>query len=155
MFRNVALIVAAAAWLTAFSGYAFALGDRTVSREDAQTQPGNDRAGWTIPANAETEKNPLPPNPALLANGKKLFNSKCRRCHGDQGKGDGEDAEEKYKKDMDLTVASRADKNPEGVIFYRVWNGRTNPKMPRFSEELSKEQVWAIVAYVQTLRAKQ
>ena len=154
MFRRVALIAAAAAWLIAFSGYAFAFGDHSSTRRESALAQ-KDRDGWTLPANAETEKNPLPPNPALLANGKKLFNSKCRRCHGDQGKGDGEDAEEKYKKDMDLTVASRADKNPDGVIFYRVWNGRTNPKMPRFSEELSKEQVWAIVAYVQTLRAKQ
>jgi len=154
MFRRVALIAAAGAWLIVFSAYASAFGDHSDRpRQSAPAQNGRD--GWTLPANAETEKSPLPANPALLANGKKLFNSKCRRCHGDQGKGDGEDAEEKYKKDMDLTVASRADKNPDGVIFYRVWNGRTNPKMPRFSEELSKEQVWAIVAYVQTLRAKQ
>ena len=154
MFRRVALIAAAGAWLIVFSAYASAFGDHSDRPRQSAPAP-NGRDGWTLPANAETEKSPLPANPALLANGKKLFNSKCRRCHGDQGKGDGEDAEEKYKKDMDLTVASRADKNPDGVIFYRVWNGRTNPKMPRFSEELSKEQVWAIVAYVQTLRAKQ
>ena len=39
-------------------------------------------------------------------------------------------------------------------MFYKIWNGRLNPKMPTFSEELTKEQAWAIVAYVQSLRGK-
>ena len=56
--------------------------------------------------------------------------------------------------DMNLTVASRAARNPDGVVFYKIWNGRSSPKMPEFSKELSKEQAWAIVAYVQTLRAR-
>lgn len=155
MFRRVAVIVSMAAWLLAFGAYASARSDQPVQqRQGAPAQASVDR-GWTLPANAEAEKNPLPMNDALLANGKKLFNSKCRRCHGNSGKGDGDDAEEEHRKDMDLTVAARGEKNPDGVIFYKVSNGRMNPKMPRFSEELSKEQIWAIVAYVQTLRARQ
>jgi mono/diheme cytochrome c family protein len=35
-----------------------------------------------------------------------------------------------------------------------VWNGRTSPRMPTFSEDLSRQQVWSLVAYVQTLRTK-
>jgi mono/diheme cytochrome c family protein len=120
-----------------------------------QTPPVDRRdQGWKIPPGAETEKSPLTVNPAVIAAGQKVFTSKCQRCHGKTGKGNGPDSEEKYQKDMDLTVASRADKNPDGVIFYRVWNGRSSPKMPVFSQELSKEQVWAVVAYVQTLREK-
>jgi mono/diheme cytochrome c family protein len=38
--------------------------------------------------------------------------------------------------------------------LHKIWNGRSSPKMPTFSEEISKEQAWTIVAYVQTLRAK-
>ena len=55
---------------------------------------------------------------------------------------------------MNLTLAAGAAKNPDGVIFYRIWNGRTNPKMAAFKDKLTKDQVWAIVAYVQTLRLK-
>jgi mono/diheme cytochrome c family protein len=91
----------------------------------------------------------------VVAAGKKLFGSKCQRCHGPDGKGNGQDADPMLQQDMNLTVAARAARNPDGVVFYKVWNGRTSPKMPAFSEELTKEQVWAIVAYVQTLRAKQ
>ena len=109
---------------------------------------------WTIPPGAEKERSPLTVSPAVIAAGQKLFVSKCQRCHGKQAKGNGPDAEPEFEKDMDLTVAARADKNPDGVVFYRIWNGRTSPKMPAQSKELSKEQVWALVAYVQTLRAK-
>jgi mono/diheme cytochrome c family protein len=110
--------------------------------------------GWTIPATAAAEKSPLTVNEGVIANGKKLFASKCQRCHGPEGKGDGPDGDPANQPDMDLTVATRAARNPDGVVFYKAWNGRSSPKMPAFSQELSKEQVWAIVAYVQTLRAK-
>ncbi len=109
-------------------------------------------ARWTIPADGAAEKNPLPVNAATLAGGKKLFAAKCERCHGTAGKGDGPDADAKYAADMDLTNPARAARNSDGTVFYKVWNGRSNPKMPAFSEDTTKEQVWAIVAYVQSWR---
>ena len=111
-------------------------------------------ARWTIPATAVDEKNPLPSNGATLAAGKKLFAAKCQRCHGATAKGDGPDADAKYAADMDLTNPARASRNADGQVFYKIWNGRLSPKMPAFSEELTREQAWAIVAYVQTLRGK-
>ena len=114
-----------------------------------------DNAGWTIPPDAAEEKNPLPANDAVLANGRKFFAAKCQRCHGAAAKGDGPDADKKYRADMDLTAAAHVARNPDGVVFYKIWNGRSNPRMPAFKEELSREQAWAIVAYVQTLRARQ
>lgn len=109
---------------------------------------------WTVPAGGADEKNPLPINEATLAAGKKLFASKCQRCHGAEGKGDGPDADPKYAATQDLTSAARAMRNSDGTVFYKIWNGRSNPKMPVFSEEMTKEQAWAVVAYVQTLRKK-
>ncbi len=118
----------------------------------AQQQDPND--GWKIPAGAADEKNPLAVNETLLAGGRKIFVSKCVRCHGPKGEGDGEDADMDLKKDMDLTRADRAAANPDGVVFFRVWNGRQEPRMPSFEDQLSKEQVWAVVAFVQTLRKR-
>lgn len=118
----------------------------------AQQQDPND--GWKIPPGAAEEKNPLSVNDTLLAGGRKIFVSKCVRCHGPKGEGDGEDADMDLKKDMDLTRADRAAANPDGVVFFRVWNGRQEPRMPSFEDQLSKEQAWAVVAYVQTLRRR-
>jgi len=120
----------------------------------ADVAPAQATGRWTIPATAVDEKNPLPANPATVAGGKKLYAAKCERCHGAAAKGNGPDADAKYAADMDLTNPARAARNADGQVFYKIWNGRLNPKMPTFSEELTKEQAWAIVAYVQSLRGK-
>ena len=128
-----------------------------AAQQTGQAPPQGRQAGgggWTVPQGAAAEKNPLTVTEAVLAGGKKLYGSKCVRCHGPEGKGNGVDGDPAHQNDMNLTLAARAARNPDGVVFYKVWNGRTSPKMPKFSEELTKEQVWAIVAYVQTLRAK-
>jgi len=145
MRRRLAMAAAFIAWM----GAAAAVTTLHATDDQAQTKDT-----WKIPPGAENEKSPLTVSPPVIAAGQKLFAGKCQRCHGKQAKGNGPDAEPEYQKDMDLTVAARADKNPDGVVFYRIWSGRTSPKMPAFSKELSKEQVWALVAYVQTLRSK-
>ena len=121
---------------------------------DAQTKPSSNPAGWQLPADAETLKNPLTVDEKLLATGKDVFKDKCERCHGPGGLGDGPDADPDAMTDMDLTVAKRAERNPDGVVFYKVMNGRRKPKMPAFKEELTPEQAWAVVAYAQSLRKK-
>ena len=47
--------------------------------------------------------------------------------------------------DMDLTNARRAARNADGIVFYKMWNGRKKPKMPALKDELTKDQVWQIV----------
>lgn len=148
--RLFAFTIAGSALLTSF------VAAQTTGQGPAQApRSGGSRGGWTIPPGAAEEKSPLTVTEAVVAAGRKLYASKCQRCHGPEGKGNGPDADKAHLNDMNLTLATRADRHPDGVVFYKVWNGRPSPKMPTFSEELSKEQVWAIVAYVQTLRAKQ
>ena len=56
---------------------------------------------------------------------------------------------------MDLTVARRAARNPDGIVFYKIWNGRAEAEDARVQKnELTEEQVWPIVSYAQTLRQK-
>ena len=87
--------------------------------------------------------------------GKELYKKNCQRCHGPGGKGDGPDGDPDSMQDMDLTQARRAQRNPDGVVFYKLWNGRTKPKMPAFKNEgLTQDQAWQIVSFVQTLRDK-
>jgi mono/diheme cytochrome c family protein len=116
----------------------------------AQAKPNP--AGWQLPPDASTLKNPLTVDEKVLASGKALFKDKCEKCHGPAGLGDGPDADPDAMMDMDLTVAKRAERNPDGVVFYKVMNGRRKPKMPAFKEELTSEQAWAVVAYAQSLR---
>jgi mono/diheme cytochrome c family protein len=86
--------------------------------------------GWEIPRGASTEQSPLSPTAAVLKKGRLLYVSRCAKCHGPEGKGDG----------------------PDGVLFYKIWNGRTQPTMPALKTKLTRNDVWAIVEYVKTLR---
>jgi mono/diheme cytochrome c family protein len=110
--------------------------------------------GWVLPEDAATKKNPLTIDAKTLAIGKGVYKNKCERCHGPGGLGDGADADPELAADMDLTNPKRADRNPDGVVYYKVVNGRKKPKMPAFKDELSEEQIWAVVAHVQSLRKK-
>jgi mono/diheme cytochrome c family protein len=111
-------------------------------------QSGN---GWQIPPAGRSEQSPLQPTPDVLKKGKSLFGSRCQKCHGPEGKGNGPDSNPDEPA-ADLTDSSRAAANPDGVLFYKVWNGRKSPKMPAFKSEMSKDDVWSVVAYVKTLR---
>jgi mono/diheme cytochrome c family protein len=120
----------------------------------APAAPAQQRGGWQLPPDAPDTVSPLKVDDKVLATGKKIFSDKCQKCHGPKGLGDGPDADPEHAEDMNLTNPKRADRNPDGIVFYKVLNGRTRPKMPAFKEELSREQIWAVVAYVQTLRQK-
>jgi mono/diheme cytochrome c family protein len=123
-----------------------------VSARAAQEEPSNPN-GWQLPPNANEEKNPFAGDVKAVAAGKELFAKNCKRCHGPGGLGDGPDADPDTAQDMDLTVAKRASRNPDGVVFYKVWNGRKKPKMPSFKNEgLTRDQVWQVVSFVQTMR---
>jgi mono/diheme cytochrome c family protein len=116
-----------------------------------QQKPGS---GWQLPPDAPDLKNPLTADDKVLASGKKVFGDKCQKCHGSKGLGDGPDADPDHLEEMNLTNPKRAERNSDGVVFYKVMNGRRNPKMPAFKDELSKDQIWSVVAYVQSLRKK-
>ncbi len=113
----------------------------------------NDSDGWQIPANAGAEVNPVAVSPEVIAKGQDLYRSKCRKCHGTNGKGNGPDADPDNPPG-DLTDARRASRNPDGVLFHKIWNGRTKPKMPAFKTDISREEVWTVIHYIKTLRGK-
>jgi mono/diheme cytochrome c family protein len=118
----------------------------------AKDQKDDGLSDWTIPANAALEVNPLPASPEVIAQGRKIFESRCQRCHGKDGRGHGPEADPDHPAG-NLTDRLRAAFNPDGVMFYKIWNGRQSPKMPAFrKEDLSKEEVWAVIQFVKTFR---
>src|SRR5262245_33095538 len=55
----------------------------------------------------------------------------------------------------DLTDGGRAARNPDGVMFYKIWNGRAKPKMPAMKADIARADVWKLVHYVKSLRRQQ
>jgi len=106
---------------------------------------------WQIPTNAPSEQNPVVVTSDVLKKGQQIFKSRCEPCHGATGKGNGPFADKTHPP-SDLTDPSRAGANPDGVMFYRIWNGRKNPTMPAFKTDLTRTEVWTVIHYAKTLR---
>lgn len=104
-------------------------------------------AGWQVPDRAAQETSPVQPDAAVLKKGKSLFASRCEKCHGASGRGDGSYADASHPP-ADLTASTTLD----GVMFYKVWNGRQNPSMPAFKSSMTKGEVWAVIEYAKSLR---
>jgi mono/diheme cytochrome c family protein len=104
---------------------------------------------WTIPDDAPGLTSPLTVDASVLKRGASIFNSRCRKCHGPEGKGDGpySDLDQPA---ADLTMAE-VGRIPDGVLFYKIWNGKK--PMPAFKTDLEKKDVWSVVAFVKTLSA--
>jgi mono/diheme cytochrome c family protein len=130
---------------------AFALAAALAAAGAATALP-QDRAGWQLPPDADELTNPVAVDSSVLAAGKALYEQKCQRCHGPGGLGDGPDADPEHRAEMDLTNPKRAGRNPDGIVFHKILNGRGRPKMPAFRDELTTEQIWTLVAFTQTLR---
>lgn len=117
----------------------------------AQQPPMSNPDGWQIPQTAPAEVNPVAVSPEVVAKGKNLYKAKCERCHGATGVGNGPDADPEHMPN-DLTDGKRAARNPDGVLYYKVWNGRKKPKMPAFKSDMAQTEVWTVVHYIKTLR---
>jgi mono/diheme cytochrome c family protein len=117
-------------------------------------------AGWDIPPGGKEQKSPLKPSADVVKQGKAVFTSACQKCHGPEAKGDGPDSDPKSPA-ADLTDEFRYELNPEGILYYKVWNGHTVPEiaarrqMPAFKSQLSSDEVWQVVAYIMSLRKPQ
>jgi mono/diheme cytochrome c family protein len=105
---------------------------------------------WTLPEGAANEKSPLASSPEVVKKGESLYKSNCTGCHGPKGLGDGPNVDRKDRahRPANLTIS----RNPEGIAFYKIWNGRKDPDMPAFKSRMTKDEAWEVVAYVISLR---
>lgn len=97
--------------------------------------------------------NPLSGNADEIARGKEEFDSTCFPCHGREGKGDGPAAAAMGIKPVDHTDPVRAAEVTDGERFLILKHGIPDTAMQPFGAALSDDQVWRILAYVETLRA--
>ncbi len=110
--------------------------------------------GWLIPPGGRDERSPVTSARSAATKGKALFAANCARCHGPEGKGNGTDSDHA----ADLTDDLRSSINPEGVLFYKVWNGHAVQlrvqidDMPAFKDTLTRDDVWALVEHLKVLR---
>jgi mono/diheme cytochrome c family protein len=100
--------------------------------------------------------NPFSGDADAIAEGQKIFDTLCVRCHGEKGLGDGRDGKIF---NMDPKPANLADRDmmgdmSDGYLFWRVSKGGEfepfNSAMPAW-EGLPEEVRWKVISYVRTL----
>jgi len=93
--------------------------------------------------------NPYDAAPAILAQGKTLYESNCLHCHGAKGAGDGKVAD-KYPGVANLT-GDAYKKITEGHIFHVITYGKG--LMGSHGSQVNEEERWKIAKYVKQLQS--
>ena len=109
-----------------------------------------DKKPWPVPDNYKTMKNPVACNAESIAEGKTLYGTHCKSCHGTKGLGDGPKAAQLKTEAGDFSKAD-FQAQTDGAIFYKSSEGRDD--MPSFKKKLpDADERWSIVNYMRTLK---
>ncbi len=83
---------------------------------------------------------------------KRLYKSKCKKCHGTEGDGKGSAAEDMVLKPTDFTVSGYMEDRKDGQLFWIISAGSKDTEMKAFGPgtdvNLSDEEMWKLVAYM-------
>jgi mono/diheme cytochrome c family protein len=96
-------------------------------------------------------RNPLPPLPTNIDEGKKLYSVYCLVCHGPGGRGDGPVAFMLRTPPADLS-SHRVIVMKDGSIYGTIGSG--TQIMPPYGDALRPDERWRIVLFVRDLQKK-
>jgi mono/diheme cytochrome c family protein len=101
---------------------------------------------------AAKKDNPVKSSPTSLASGKKKYGQDCAMCHGKEGAGDGDLAEDMKLKLKDLRDADALKGLNDGDIYNLINNGKG--KMMGEEGRLKPDEIWDVVNFVRSLSKK-
>lgn len=105
-----------------------------------------------VPAPYDSLVNPLPRTRETLDLGAIVYAENCASCHGPTGRGDGEAGRELSPPPGNLAWLSRMPMvRWDPFMYWTVADGGTafGTAMPAFKDTLSKDDIWAVIAYIQ------
>ena len=109
-----------------------------------------DKKPWVVPDNYKNMKNPVASSAESIAEGKKLYATHCKSCHGTKGLGDGSKAAQLKTEPGDFSTAEFHAQS-DGALFYKTTEGRDD--MPNFKKKIpDAEERWSLVNYMRTLK---
>lgn len=103
---------------------------------------------WSEAARARKLKNPAPPTPEALAEGKQLYQFHCQKCHAANGDGRGEKAPELSVAPGNFTDVSKMRRVSDGELYWQITYGRL--PMPAFKDKIREQGRWELVDYIRT-----
>ena len=105
---------------------------------------------WSVPEKDKNAKNPQASDAGSVAEGKELWTTHCKSCHGAKGLGDGPKAAQ-LKTDPGDFSKSSVQSQTDGSLFYKLTEGRDD--MPSFKKKIPEaEDRWALVNFIRSLK---
>jgi len=104
--------------------------------------------GYTIPAKDAQLPNPVKPTEASIAAGGRFYSSQCAMCHGKDGDGKGDLAQQMELKIPDYRKPESLAKFTDGELFYILTNGMG--KMPAEGDRTPEEKKWNVINYLRS-----
>lgn len=107
---------------------------------------------WGVPSPYGSFSNPLPRSHKTVKRGAAVYTENCASCHGAKGAGDGAAGRGLRPPPGDLAWLSEmpiAQWDP--FMYWTVAEGgaQFGTAMPAFKEVLGKDDIWAVIAYIQ------
>ena len=105
---------------------------------------------WVVPDNFKKMKNPVSNDATSIADGKALWTTHCKSCHGSKGLGDGPKAAQLKTESGDFSKAD-VQAQSDGALFYKLSEGRSD--MPNFKKKMPEaDERWSLVNYMRTFK---
>ena len=108
----------------------------------AAAAPAATPAAAPTPAGADV-KNPFEGKPEAIKEGEKIFDAKCSECHMDGTGGAG----------PNLTDDTWIYGGSDAAVFETISYGRKGG-MPSWKKELSKDDIWKVIAFIRSIYRK-
>src|SRR5262252_6092288 len=103
---------------------------------------------WIVPEEAKRMPNPIKPSQANPFEVHRMYLDKCAECHGETGKGDGNQSKTYNTPPTNFTDTARMSTMGDGELFYKITEGHR--PMPGFKKRLTEEQRWQLVLFVRS-----
>ena len=105
---------------------------------------------WAVPDNYKKMKNPVAADATSISEGKALYSTHCKSCHGTKGLGDGNKAAQLKTDPGDFSKADFQSQS-DGALYYKTTEGRDD--MPIFKKKIpDADERWSVVNFMRTLK---
>ena len=105
-----------------------------------------------VPAPYRSLTNPLPRTRETVERGAAVYEKNCASCHGATGAGDGAAGQNLSPRPANLTwLAQIPMAQWDPFMYWTVAEGgaQFGTAMPAFKDALPKDDIWAVIAYIQ------